>query len=149
MKRMGVTRREAALLSTGALAASVLPISLKPVRAEAGDISLAMHTTLGEFLEANGFYHQSYRALPTGRMAVTPVELRDQWMFANVELRRAVEAIMSVRSASAEDVRTKMRVRGVFFMKECPPESYWAKSEALRWGVGGGGLRGGEASDQS
>lgn len=40
---------------------------------------------------------------------------------------------MGVRSNSAEDVRMKMCVWGVFFMKECPPESYWAISEALRW----------------
>ena len=30
-------------------------------------------------------------------------------------------------------VRTKMQVIGVFFMKECPPESHWAAAEAIRW----------------
>ncbi|KAB2912701.1 MAG: hypothetical protein F9K29_18245 [Hyphomicrobiaceae bacterium] len=121
------------MLTTGAVAASVLPLSLTPVAAEAGQLSPKMHAALGEFLEANCRYHQAYRALPTGRMAITPPAVSQQWMSANVELRRAVDTLMSVRSRSAEDVRTKRQVVGVFFMKECPPESYWAGAEALRW----------------
>lgn len=133
MKRRAVSRREAVVLTTGAVAASVLSIDLIPACAEAGQISPEMHAALGEFLEANSRYHQAYRALPTGLMTSTPANLRDQWMSTNVELRRSVEAVMIVRSTSAEDVRTKMGVAGVFFMKECPPESYWAGAEALRW----------------
>lgn len=133
MERRAVSRREAVLLSTGALAVSVLPTGLASGAAVAGQVSPAMHAALGEFLDANCRYHQAYRALPTGRMSVMPAGLRDQWMTANVKLRRAVEAIMGVPSTSAEDVRTKMCVKGVFFMKECPRESYWALSEALRW----------------
>jgi len=133
MDRRAVSRREAVLLTTGALAASVLPAALASGAAVARQISPAMHTALGEFLDANCRYHQAYRALPTGRMAITPPALSDQWMSANVELRRAVEAVMSLRSASAEEVRMKMRVKDLFFMKECPPESYWAGAEALRW----------------
>lgn len=132
MKRRGVTRRDAVMFTTGAVAASVLPLSLTSV-AEAGQISPKMHAALGEFLDANCRYHQAYRALPTGRMSITPPALSEQWMSANVELRRAVEAVMNVTSTSAEDVRTKRQVVGVFFMKECPPESYWAGAEALRW----------------
>jgi hypothetical protein len=101
--------------------------------ARSGAISPAMHAALGAFLEANCRYHQAYRALPTGRMVITPPDLSDQWMSANAELRRAAEGVMSVRSTSAKDVRMKMRVQDVFFMKECPPESYWALAEALRW----------------
>lgn len=128
-----ISRRHAMALGAGALASSVLPLSLTPVAAEACQISPKMHAALGEFLEANCRYHQAYRALSTGRMAITPLALSEQWMSANVELRRAVEAVMNVRSNSAEDVRTKMQVVGVFFMKESPPESYWAGAEALRW----------------
>jgi hypothetical protein len=128
-----ISRRHAIALGAGALAASVLPISLTSVAADAGQISPEMHAALGEFLDANCRYHQAYRALPTGRMAITPANLRDHWMSANEEFRCAVEAVMSVRSNSAEDVRTKMQVVGVFFMKESPPESYWAAAEAIRW----------------
>jgi hypothetical protein len=128
-----ISRRHAMVLGAGALAVSVLPISLASVAAEAGQISPEMHAALGEFLDANCRYHQAYRALPTGRMAITPPALSAQWMSANVELRRAAEGVMNVRCNSAEDVRTKMQVIGVFFMKECPPESYWAAAEAIRW----------------
>lgn len=128
-----ISRRHAIALGAGALAASVLPISPTSVAADAGQISPEMHAALGEFLDANCRYHQAYRALPTGRMAITPPALRAQWMSANVKLRRAVEAVMSVRSSSVEDVRTKRQVVGVFFMKESPPESYWAAAEAIRW----------------
>lgn len=128
-----ISRRHAIALGAGALAASVLPIGLTSVAADAGQISPEMHAALGEFLDANCRYHQAYRALPTGRMTITPPALSAQWMSANVELRRAVEAVMSVHSTSAEDVRTKMQVVGVFYMKESPPESYWAVSEAIRW----------------
>lgn len=133
MKRRGITRRDAVMLTTGAVAAPMLPISLMSVAADAGQISPEMHAALGEFLEANYRYHLAYRALPKGRMAITTPALSAQWMSTNVELRRAVEAVMNVSSTSAEDVRTKMQVAGVFFMKECPPESYWAGAEALRW----------------
>lgn len=126
-----ISRRHAIALGAGALAGSVLPISL--TSAIAGQISPEMHAALGEFLDANCRYHQAYRALPTGRMAITPPALSAQWMSANVELRRAAEGVMNVRCNSAEDVRTKMQVIGVFFMKECPPESYWAAAEAIRW----------------
>ena len=115
------------------LAATAVAPSYALSVAGSAEISSAMHVGLGEFLEANCRYHRAYRALPTARMAVTPPALRDQWMSANVNLRRAVEAVISVRSRSAEDVRTKMQVVGVFFMKECPPESYWGLSEAIRW----------------
>ncbi|MDX2287910.1 MAG: hypothetical protein NW217_03705 [Hyphomicrobiaceae bacterium] len=121
------------MFTTGVVAASMLPASLTPAFAEAGDISAAMHAALGEFLEANCRYHQAFRALPTGGMAITPLAISEQWMSANVDLRRAVETVINVTSTSAEDVRTKRQVVGVFFMKECPPESYWAGSEALRW----------------
>lgn len=133
MKRRGVTRRTAVMLTTGAVAAAMLPLSLTSVTAEAGQISPKIHAALGEFLEGNCRYHQAYRALPTGRMAITPPAVSQEWMSANVELRRAVEAVMNVPSTSAEDVRMKMRVKDVFFMKECPPESHWAGAEALRW----------------
>lgn len=128
-----ISRRHAIALGAGALAGAVLPISLTSVAAIGGQISPEMHAALGEFLDANCRYHQAYRAFPTGRMTITPPALSAQWMSANVELRRAVEAVMSVRSISAEDVRTKRQVVGVFFMKESPPESYWAGAEALRW----------------
>jgi hypothetical protein len=128
-----ISRRHAVVLGAGALAATVLPISLPSVAADAGQISPEMHAALGQFLDANCRYHQAYRALPTGRMAITPPALSARWMSANVELRRAVDVVMNVRSNSAEDVRTKMQVVGVFFMKECPPEPYWAAAEAIRW----------------
>ncbi|TXG79701.1 MAG: hypothetical protein E6R14_10525 [Thermomicrobiales bacterium] len=128
-----ISRRHAMALGVGALAASVLPISLTSAAANEGQISPEMDAALGKFLDANCRYHQAYRALPAGRMAITPPALSAQWMSANVELRRAVEAVMNVGSTSAEDVRTKMQVVGVFFMKESPPESYWAAAEAIRW----------------
>jgi len=128
-----ISRRHALALGVGALAATVLPISFSSVAADAGQISPKMQTALGEFLDANCRYHQAYRALPTGRMVITPPALSAQWMSSNVELRRAVDAVMNVRSNSAKDVRTKLQVVGVFFMKECPPESYWAAAEAIRW----------------
>ncbi len=117
----------------GIVATAAVTPSFVNLVAQTAAISPAMHAALGTFLDANCRYHQAYRALPTGRMAITPSALSDQWMSANVDLRRAVEAVMSVRSTSAEDVRMKMRVKDVFFMKECPPESYWALAEALRW----------------
>lgn len=129
----GISRRHAVALAVGAIAASVLPINLPSVAADAGQISPEMRAVLGEFLDANCLYHQAYRALPTGRMAITTPAVSQQWMSANVELRRAVEAVMNFNSTSAEDVRTKRQVVGVFFMKESPPESYWAGAEALRW----------------
>lgn len=127
--RLPIDRRH---VLAGVAATAVAP-SFALSAAGSAEISSAMHVALGEFLEANCRYHQAYRALPNARMAVTPPALSDQWMSANVNLRRAAEAVISVRSRSAEDVRSKMQVVGVFFMKECPPESYWALSEAIRW----------------
>lgn len=117
----------------GLAATAVLTPSFVTLGARSGTISPAMHAALGAFLDANCRYHQAYRALPTGRMVITSPDLSDQWMSANAELGCAVEGVMSVRSISAEDVRMKMRVKDVFFMKECPPEFYWALAEALRW----------------
>ncbi|KAB2912704.1 MAG: hypothetical protein F9K29_18260 [Hyphomicrobiaceae bacterium] len=96
-------------------------------------MSPAMRAAVGEFLDANCFYHQSYRALPTEPMAQLGISTLNEWGAANVRLRGAVETVMSIPSASCEDVRMKQAVYGCFFMRERPPEAYAAQAEALRW----------------
>lgn len=115
-----------------AATAAVAPGSVK-IAAEQGPMSPKMYAAVGEFLDANCFYHQSYRRLPSGRMAQIAKAALHEWGAANGRLRGAVEAVMSIPSASREDVRMKRAVYGCFFMREKPPEAYGAAAEALRW----------------